>query len=331
MKQQYLLSPLLLLLFLAGTAFSTATPKSIESTSAASVVAPTTASIAFPTDGQGLYESCPLRSVASCLSHLDQMAAVGFKLVMNYAGLRGHASDLLTYANHARSVGMRVIWSLQDLRIWNGSDFSAVYPELTADSGCAHTDDVCLTTYVVNLVKGLPGTWGYYVGDEVNPSLHNLLKVHTDLIHQLDPNHPRLFVDGVSHWTPVSIAKGNSVFHDVSDIVESNYYPIGYYSGNSISDVATYAKGIQAYANHYSLQSAMGLQAVSWAEYYPPARCSPFPSCAPFPTAQQMRSMRDLALSNMHPRLLLWYSYFDVLRSDNPIKNWVDLAYAANG
>jgi hypothetical protein len=42
-----------------------------------------------------------------------------------------------------------------------------------------------------------------------------------------------------------------------------------------------------------------------------------------------MRSMRDLALSNMHPRLLLWYSYFDVLRSDNPTKNWANLANAA--
>lgn len=325
MKKQHLLIPLFLLFLLAGTSFNAAATPTVNGDTSQR------ASLTFPTDGQGLYESCLLRTVADCLPRLNQIALGGFKLVMNYGGMRGHASDLLSYANYANSQGLKIIWSLQDPRIWNGSDFSVVYPELTADSGCTHTDDACLTTYVVKLVKGLPGTWGYYVGDEVDPSLHDLLKVHTDLIHRLDSNHPRLFVDGVSHGTPVSIAKGNSIFHDVSEIVESNYYPIGYYPGNAISDVATYAQGIQAYANKYSLQSAMGLQAVSWAQYYPPARCSPFPSCAPFPTPQQMRSMRDLALSNTHPRLLLWYSFFDVLRSDNPTKNWIDLAYAANG
>ncbi len=68
----------------------------------------------------------------------------------------------------------------------------------------------------------------------------------------------------------------------------------------------------------------MVLQAFAWEHL-----CNPWPSCAPFPSYAQMRAQRDLVLENSHPRLILWYSYFELLKSDNPNKHWTDLVAAA--
>jgi hypothetical protein len=43
-----------------------------------------------------------------------------------------------------------------------------------------------------------------------------------------------------------------------------------------------------------------------------------------------MRQMYNLVLRNAHPRLILWYSYFDIARSDNPATHWTDLVQAAS-
>ncbi len=40
--------------------------------------------------------------------------------------------------------------------------------------------------------------------------------------------------------------------------------------------------------------------------------------------------MLTQTLRNSHPRLILWYSYFDILRSDNPTQHWNDLVTATN-
>jgi hypothetical protein len=42
-----------------------------------------------------------------------------------------------------------------------------------------------------------------------------------------------------------------------------------------------------------------------------------------------MRGMLQLALANSRPQLVLWYSYFDIARSDNPSGHWADLVAAA--
>ena len=37
------------------------------------------------------------------------------------------------------------------------------------------------------------------------------------------------------------------------------------------------------------------------------------------------------ALQNGRTQILLWYSYFDLMKSDTPSAHWADLAWAANG
>ncbi len=145
---------------------------------------------------QGLYDSC-VPSSADCLSHLDALAAKGFRLVLNYGLLYGGKQGLLAYADHAAALKMQVIWPLSYRAAKPDNWMVAKYEELASDSGCA--DNPCMIGYVVSLVKDHPATWGYYVADEVKPKEYSNMKPWTDLIKQLDPSHPRLFVTAGSN------------------------------------------------------------------------------------------------------------------------------------
>ncbi|GAC1651192.1 MAG: hypothetical protein NVS4B12_21760 [Ktedonobacteraceae bacterium] len=134
-----------------------------------------------PTDGYGLYEAISPWNASTYTAWLAQMVVGGFKLVMNYNLLYTTGAQLVVYINTATACGMWVIVALYEQSLWDGmADLSSQYPGL-----CASTrihDGPGLVQYVVNLVKGLLGTWGYYVGDEVAASYHTQLKMHADLI-----------------------------------------------------------------------------------------------------------------------------------------------------
>src|SRR5260370_4096701 len=276
----------------------------------------------FPTDGEGLYEECRPSEGQSCYDHLSQMANAGFKLVLNYDGLYGNAASIMAYADHAQTLGMKVIWSLHDQRIYAGN-LTSTYPEIAGSFGCS--DWPTFIKYFVNLVKNQPATWGYSIGDEVDPADHAQLKAFSDVVHQADPNHPRLFIGSATGnsqtWS------GTSPFYDTTDVIGDDFYPTGYV-GN-LPRTATIAQGTQTYADKYGIGSAMVLQSFNQNEYQSTTQiCQPWPSCQTLPTEQQMQEQLTLTLQNMHPRLILWYSYFDIMRSDNPTQHWNDLLTA---
>lgn len=283
-------------------------------------------SIILPPDGQGLYDAC-LPSDATCLSHLDQMASAGFKLVVNYSQLYASDNDQIAYANHAASLGMKVIWAMNDPAFWNGTSLKNNYTALAATCNCS--DNAGFTAYFVNLVKNLPGTWGYYVGDEVDPSNSTAVKVFTDLVKQTDPNHPRLFITDPSFASQTDSMI--SPFANTADVLGVDYYPVGRTDiPNGVNATADIANSMQVADNKYGKQSAMVLQA-HWLGLYSGFNylCSPFPSCVPYPTQDQMILMKDLTLQNAHPQLILWYSYFDIQKGDNPPLRWSYLVNAA--
>lgn len=287
-----------------------------------------------PSDGQGLYDACTPWGTTDdnkCFSRLDKMSSGGFKLVVNYNQIAGNASGEIAYLDRAKADGMKVIFALDEPVFWNGMNLLTYYSDLAAT--CTRPDNTqCQTntdfiTYVINLVKNHPALWGYYIADEVSPTNHAVLKSFTDLIKRIDPNHPRLIVLGSNDPTANNDL---ATLSDTADVLAQDYYPIGYYSNFTIDGTGTIASGVQSIANQYGKGSGMVLQAQSWREYYPPARCSPYPACAPYPTSDQMRTMLNLTLQNASPRLVLWYSYFDILMSDNPTAHWNDLVTAIN-
>jgi hypothetical protein len=108
-------------------------------------------------------------------------------------------------------------------------------------------------------------------------------------------------------------------------VLGADSYPVG--TGQPVSRVARIGRVVRSVASATHRRAAMVLQAFDWSSY-PDALKAP---AARWPTRIEMRRMRDLAISTAHPSLILWYSYFDVLRSPDAPKHWRDLVWAANG
>jgi len=278
---------------------------------------------ALPAGSQGLYEYCAPVTGIRCLDRLKQMAAAGFKLVLNYAQLYGTANEELVYAEQAQELGLKVIWAMNNPVFWNGTDLRGYYRTLAATCDCS--DNRHFIRYVVHLVAGLPATWGYYIGEEVPRDDYARMAAFADYVRQLDPSHPRLYVAGGNFATN---GANLEPFAGVAEFIGADIYPIG--TSQPVAAVGQMARAIRSIAEHHHKQPIIVLQAFSFAEYPQESRlCAPFPACARFPTEAEMRQMRELALSNAHPQFLLWYSYFDILRSDHPAGHWADLVAAA--
>jgi hypothetical protein len=309
-----------------------------------------TTRLATPFDGQGLYESCRLDTTEQqCLHRLTQIAAGGFTLVLNYDVLSASADQLIAYLNQANLLHMRVILALNNHAWWNGSRSPReIYPVLA--SSCANAaffapcaTDRAFLDYILQLVSGNAGLWGYYVGDEVPARDFTQLQSFTNQIKALDNTHPRLFVAA----TPLGIATLNTDLvtlttapsfstADIATVIGQDYYPVGSYPQLPVNGLATIGPQLNTVTNNNTENSgvatsyALVLQAHSFLPY-PGYACGSPPALSrcPYPTLQQMQTMLKNLLQSAHPRLILWYSFFDLLRSGNPDYHWANTITAA--
>jgi hypothetical protein len=270
--------------------------------------------MANPIDGYGVYEGSRSDGGQSVWGpRLTQIAAGGFKLVLNYSLLLGHATDMIAYINYAASLGLKVIAAFEDVRIWRDNNYSAVYSNLYADAGNPGTG-IGLVQYAVAQIKALPGLWGYYVGDEVQAVDHATFKTYCDAVKAADSTHPRLFFNGGSAnggmVSSNSFGTKTSVFWDCCDVGGDDYYPLDGSHALDLSVLVTECAGVQDWCNTNNVQSAIVLQAHSFKPYGYPAGI--------WPSENQMKIMRNTAIANMTPRLIMWYSYFDVTTLGTP-------------
>lgn len=302
-----------------GASWPAATPLP-QATGSPSVITPAT----FPSfrfRNQGVYESCSPWRGSMCLDRLQQIAQAGFKLVVNYGQLYGTAEEELAYAQRAAELGIKIIWNLDSPALRDQGDILHTFPQLSATCDCS--DAAVFVRYTINLVKNLPATWGYYIGDEVPMNELARLNAFTDYVKGLDPSHPRLIVQesGSAYEAEANLAP----FADTSDVLAVDFYPVGA-RDESINETGAIAQTVQSLATQNGKQSAMVLQAFSWSEYNGQS-CSPFPACTTYPTVDEMRQMLNFTLKNSHPAFILWYSYYDVMGSEH----WNELIEAAKG
>jgi len=282
----------------------------------------------FPTDGHAAYETIHTTD-PTAHSRLDQIASAGFQYVLNYTLIYDHASDMISYINYAYSIGLKVIVALNSTVIWrdsvtNSNAIQTTFPRMYADSGNQNTD-TGFTTYIVNQVKNLPGLWGYYLADEVVSADHANVLTHANAVKAADPNHPRLIIEAASAFTTSACFNNTSLMYDCCDVIGDDFYPVGDPSGYGTLTTAQIASGIQNYCNLHSLDSAIAIQTFSWSAYGRPGQ--------PWPTQAQMMQFRNDAMSNMFPRLILWYSYFDIANPANnaPALEWTYVRQALQG
>lgn len=293
-----------------------------------------TPAINTPTDGHGIYEDCAPGDAAA-FSRLDTIAAGGFKTVLNYDLLNGHIADITAYINHANSKGLKVIISLDDPAIWRDGTIAATYPSLYADSGNLATESG-FTTYVVNQVKGLAGTYGYYVADEPASADHTLCHTHYNTITAADSTKPRLIVGSAEQVTG-NFWKNTTSYWDSCTVGGDDFYPVGD-DTEATYDPATLMFAVQANCHNHGIDSCIVLQAFNWLDWGNQT-CSPWPACAVWPTRGQERQQRVTTFANMASRLVLWFSYMDIWgsgsssryhigASSTPAQHWSDLTAA---
>lgn len=338
------------LVLLAGTVFAIASglPAHAAASTSTSATLTSAATTTFPTDGQGLYESCNPADPA-CLADLDTMAQGRFQLVLNYSQFTAGATlqDEIAYAQHANALGLRILWPVTALQFADGRDhtLATAYPALAAGlaqpgvcppyNGTDYTFVVCF----VHAVSALPGTWGYYIGDELPAAREKVARPVVDAVYDADATHPRLYVatstgPTVNQTDLTAFARSycdGFECHADATVIAQDFYPVGNSPPDQIaSQTGAISAGVQALAQQYHVQYGLVLQAHSLSQYSNLYRkCVNVATC-PYPTQQQMLAMRDAALAHATPQVLLWYSYFDLQRSDNFAQHWSDLQTAAN-
>jgi hypothetical protein len=265
----------------------------------------------FAVPSQGLYEGCaPGTARESCAAHLATIRAAGFHYVLNYSSWYGSPAAVLHYADVAASLGLELIWPLNH-PAWRGAgDLSDTYPDL--GEGRADLSNADFASLAIGLVVNHPATWGFYIGDEVSPLEADAVGALSATVRRLAPGKQQLYVarPGAALLEP---------FAPFVDVAGADTYPIG----SAERSVRHAARAARAVASEAGAQTAMVLQAFSWSQYRPGA-------VAPrYPNGRILRMMRDAAIHHANPAMILWYSFQDVLRSDQPRRRWRQLSRAA--
>jgi hypothetical protein len=270
---------------------------------------------------QGLYEECAPSNQQQCASELAQMGTAGFRLALNYTAWYGSATDIQAYASAAQAQGIKLIWPLNSLPWHSATSLATTYPALAASCGACTTND-SIRRYAVNLVRSLPATWGYYIGDEEASSVAPAVAALAGTVRAIDPDpsHQLLYV-GQSNPT---VATNLEPFMSSANVIGADVYPIG--EGQPTSAVGPIAAKVSQLASAAGKKGAMVLQAFSWTQY-PTEIAAINPR---WPTETDMHQMLEQAVA-ANPSMILWYNLSDIQRSDNPAQHWQDLVTAAFG
>jgi len=283
---------------------------------------------------QAIYQDCNLDGQScsglagdTATSQLDKIAAANFYVVLNYSVFWGTEAELLAYAAHANSEHLKIMWAFNDPAFAEYSGRSGKYlirdyAEIAATCGCSTNKE--FLQYLVNLVKDLPATYGYSIGDEPTPYTAANVENLYDIVRAADPHHPQMVNatwDNANNPSLSNLQKYLDPFH-FAEILGADYYPIG--TGASASDTATAASDVHTVASTYRKSAEIALQAFNWGQYPGDGVCSG--SQCTYPTTRQLRTMLRDAATDAKPKIIFWYDYWDTVTAGQ----WTDFVRAVN-
>ena len=229
--------------------------------------------------------------------------------MLNYSSWYGSPAAVRRYAEAAAALGLQLIWPLNN-PAWRGlGNLGATYSGLGERRPLSNPE---FSSFAIGLVADLPATWGFYIGDELPPEEAGRVRGLSEAVRAIAPGKPQLYIarPGVAGLTP---------FARLTDVASADAYPVG--SGDpSVRQAAQSARVVTTIAG---VQTAMVLQTFSWSQY------RPSPASANFPNRHKLTAMRNAAIRHADPTMILWYSYQDILRSDDPSGRWRALTNAA--
>ena len=287
---------------------------------------------------QGIFDGCSLNdSLSTCEQNLLQMHQAGLQVVVMSAQW-DTMDQISAYAAYAQSIGMSIMWELNDPGYWGGAwiGSSAAADWSSFSSACGCTDTTQVLNYMIQFLAGLPATYGYYAADDwtLTPDQKGGLRQYVSEIKAVDPNH----------MVMVGSSQGQG----------STYYSSGATMGNEIYPETT--RSLMPYDNNLAMWqsvqqsvtqdqraaagtgsgSAFILQSFTFGDNLDDgeavgvctaamtqARCG---SLLQYPSASVQLELRNLVLENAHPKLILWYTYAEASQGSR----WADLSSVLN-
>jgi hypothetical protein len=283
---------------------------------------------------QGIYQDCNLDGQGcsgppgdTATSQLDKIAAANFYVVLNYSVFWGTKAELLAYAAHAHSHHLKIMWAFNDPDFARYSGKSGKflindYAETSATCDC--TTNKGFLQYLVKLVKDLPATYGYSIGDEPTSNTASQVKNLFEIVRAADPHHPQMVNatwDNANNPSLPNLQRHLDPFSFVQ-ILGADYYPIG--TGAPVGDTATAASDVHTIASTYGRSAEIALQAFNWGQYPSDGVCSG--SQCTYPTPRQLRTMLSDAATDAKPKIIFWYDYWDTVNAGQ----WTDFVGAVN-
>jgi hypothetical protein len=283
---------------------------------------------------QAIYQDCNLDGGGcsgpagdTAISQLDKIAAANFSVVLNYSVFWTTKEELLAYAARAHSRHLKIMWTFNDPDFATYSDKPGKYlindyTEIAASCGCSTNKG--FLEYLVKLVKDLPATYGYNIGDEPTPNTAASVQNLYNIIRAVDSKHPEMVNATWDNATDPSLANLRKYlvpFH-FADILGADYYPIG--TGASASDTATAAGDVHTIATTYGKAAEIALQAFNWGQYPGDGVCTG--SQCTYPTTHQLQTMLRDAATDAKPKVIFWYDYWDTVNAGQ----WTNFVKAVN-
>lgn len=271
----------------------------------------------------GWYESTDVAATATYQPRIDNMAALGFELVLNYQvhsdGVYRTDAQIAAYANYLNSKGVKAIWALSQQNWWNGT-----IPTTTVSAQ-------------VMRMKDFPNTYGYYVFDEaIGTAAATQVSAHVAFIRSIDPdtNHVIFGAHYPNQYTDAGTAGTAELFTSQS-VIGLDHYPWGQFATTAaaMTQVCAQIPTILDFVQSTGKPFLFVAQANNVPASYPALSASwPYPQ---WPTVDQMKWQRDTILALCSNRgitvpAMLWYSYYDLVNtSASRIDHVASAAFAA--
>jgi len=276
---------------------------------------------------QGIFENCNLDTeMQTCVQRLEVMHQGGMEVVVIQAWGYSLAS-LSQYAEAAHSLGMSVMWQIAGPGPfwWQGSSsstsMSGPFSALASSCGCDQNGP--LLAYTVQWLSQLPGTYGYFAADAYDDTVSSGddsgMSSYVAQIKQQDPTHTVMIGSADESETSQYQRIPDEIGTEMYPVTTSSLMPVGA-NQDMWGSIAQWASDAQRSADAAGKQSAFILQAFTWGDNLVDGQaigvCSATDtqsSCYAklrYPSSAEQLQLRNEVLSNAHPALILWFSFY---------------------
>ena len=308
---------------LAWVLASSHTPARVVATrpDAAAPAAGGSAHVATALPTQGIFDSCALSSsLSTCEQDLLQIHQAGMQVAV--LSVQGDSlAQISAYAAYAQSIGMSVMWEINDPGFWGGAwigaSAAADWSQFSQACGCTATSQIL--SYMIGWLSALPATYGYYAADDstLNPGQVAGLTQYVDAIKAADPRHMVMVGSNEGQGTtyyPTGATIGNEIYPETT----TSLLPYG----PNIAMWQAIQQGVAQDA-HAAARAGTGsafiLQAFTFGDNIwdgeatgvctasmSQAQCA---SLLLYPSAGVQLELRNQVLAYAHPQLILWYTF----------------------